>query len=50
MNEYEVESYQGIYLHISLGIGVKLSGSVELGGNHLIEGRCGGDDFSVCTA
>lgn len=50
MNEYEVESYQGIYLHISCVIGFNLSGSVDLGGNHLIEGRCGTDDFSVGTA
>ena len=50
MNEYEVESYQDIYLHISCVIGFNLSGSVDLGGNHLIEGRCGTDDFSVGTA
>ena len=41
---------QGIYLHISCVIGFNLPGSVDLGGNHLIEGRCGVDDFSVGTA
>ena len=29
MNEYEVESYQGIYLHISCVIGFNLSGSAD---------------------
>ena len=38
-----------VFIYIFLVL-LALPGSVDLGGNHLIEGRCGVDDFSVGTA